>query len=120
MKMYIVKDEFKKKSSILLIPEIYEQIDSCLLRTGIVYKHSNFQIRYGSYDNFYSYEEVTKENAHVYKREIKMLNTAINREREKRKWNKISHKAIFMFYDEFVEMYTRLLIYGDDKNVKNI
>lgn len=112
MKMYIVKDEIKKKNSILLIPEIYKQIDSCLLRTGIIYKHSKFNIRYGSFDNLYSYEEITEKNAHAYIRQIKMLNTAVKREKEKRKWNGISHKAIFMFYDEFIEMYARLLIAG--------
>lgn len=120
MKMYIVKDENKKESNILLMPEIYEQIDNCLKRTGIIYKHSSFHIRHGSYDNLYSYEEITEKNAYKYKRKIKMLNTAVNREKEKGKWNGISHKAIFMFYDEFVEMYVRLLIAGDDKNAKNI
>lgn len=94
--------------------------NNCLKRTGIIYKHSSFHIRHGSYDNLYSYEEITEKNAYKYKRKIKMLNTAVNREKEKGKWNGISHKAIFMFYDEFVEMYVRLLIAGDDKNAKNI
>lgn len=114
MKMYITKDEYTKKQKILLMPEIYEQIENNINRTGIVYKHSKFNIRYAAYDKLYDFEEVTIKNAFKYLRQLKMLKAAVNREKEKRKWNGISYKAIFMFYDEFVEMYTRLLTFGDD------
>lgn len=117
MKMYIAKDNYtyEKRNKILLIPEIYEQIIDNKNRTGIVYKHSSFNIRYGSYDNLYGFEEVTVENSYKYLRQLKMLNTAVHREKEKKDWGCISHKSILMFYDEFIEMYALLFIKGCDK-----
>lgn len=111
MKIYIAKDQYTKKQKILLMPKIYEQIENNINRTGIIYKHSSFNIRHGSYDELYDFEEITVDKAHKHLKTLKMLNTAINREKEK-KHNNISHRIILCFYDEFIETYAYLYIKG--------